>query len=218
METAALPVELPRYVSRETVHAQQAEITFLKLQDGNLRVKYASWRGSQAIGDSLRRKPEVNFADVQACIANLALFDLPTLAAMSRIDRFEASDVGSSSEGPKPKHAISDPVGSRVIAKLSGRKVSDPVGSAVKEIEAALFRMRRETDILRQQLAFVMNPRERHKDNVIIYCEACGREVAGTANDRLRSGFCLKDYRDWLGQGKPNRTQFCISVKESLAA
>ena len=166
----------------------------------------------------MRRKPEVNFADVQACIANLALFDLPTLAAMSRIDRFEASDVGSSSEGPKPKHAISDPVGSRVIAKLSGRKVSDPVGSAVKEIEAALFRMRRETDILRQQLAFVMNPRERHRESIIPQCEACHRDIAATQSDRVRSGYCQSCYGKWVRAGKPYRAQFEAEIREAACA
>ena len=156
----------------------------------------------------MRRKPEVVHQDVQAIIRNLTSFDLVTLSAMSRIDKFEATDVGSSSEGPKPKHSVSDPVGARVVAKLSGRKVHDPVGSAVKEIDRAIFEIRRQTEVLNQQREYVLNPRERHKDNYIQHCEACEREVAGTSNDRIRSGYCASCYNVWIREGRPSRVEF----------
>lgn len=156
----------------------------------------------------MRRKPELVHQDVQAICRNLSRFNLPTLAQLSRIDRFEATDGGSASEGPKPKHSVSDPVGNRVIAKLSGKVVADPVGKAVKEIERTLAEMRRQSEILLQQLDYATNPRERHKDHVIQHCAACDREVAGTSSDRIRSGYCFECYREWLKLGKPNRTQF----------
>jgi hypothetical protein len=164
----------------------------------------------------VRRKPEQVHHDVQTAVSNLSRFTLPVLAQLARIDRFEATD-GSANEGPKPKHSVSDPVGNRVAAKLSGRVIPDPVGHAVKELERSLSEMARQSQILIQQLEYAMNPRERHKDAVLIFCGACGREVAGTSSDRLRSGYCLRDYRTWLELGKPNRTQFENSVRETLA-
>jgi len=161
----------------------------------------------------LRRRPEVVHQDVQAIVRNLSGLDLITLAAFQRIDKYEATQTGGSSEGPKPKHSISDPTGNRVVAKLSGRKVHDPVGQAIKEIDSTIFQIRRMTEVLCQQRDYVLNPRERHKDNIIQHCEACGREVAGTSSDRLRSGYCLKDYKSWLGEGKPSRTQFESKIK-----
>jgi len=164
-------------------------------------------------GSLVRRKPEQTFADVQATIRNLSSLDMITLATMYRIDRFDAEDTGGGGDGPKPKHSVSDPVGNRVVAKLSGRKTSDPVGSAAKEIETTVFQMRRQSEILVQQREFILNPRDRHRDNVIQHCEACLREVACTTNDRIRSGFCYQCYRAWLAQGKPNRVQFCLSIQ-----
>ena len=163
----------------------------------------------------MKRRPEVVHQDVQAIQRNLAAFDLVTLSAMSRIDKYEATDVGSSSEGPKPKHSISDPVGSRVVAKLSGRKVSDPVGQAVKEVDRALFDMRRASEVLIQQRDFILNPRERHKDNYIEHCVGCLREIACTPNDRARQGFCMQCYRAWRKEGQPNKTSFALRIRES---
>lgn len=39
-------------------------------------------------------------------------------------------------------------------------------------------------------------------------CLCCDRWVEGTANDRLRAGYCEKDYRAWLRAGKPDRVMF----------
>ena len=163
----------------------------------------------------MRRKPEQVHQDVQATIRNLSAFTLVSLAEMARIDKFEATDVGSSSEGPKPKHSISDPVGARVVAKLSGRKVSDPVGSAVKEIDRAIFDMRRASEVMLQQLEYVRNPRERHRAMTTPQCGACGRDVAATPNDRIRSGYCASCYNKWLREGKPSRTSFEARIRES---
>lgn len=166
----------------------------------------------------MRRKPDIVFQDVTAIHRNLAKFDLPTLSALARIDRFNPNDTGSSSEGPKPKHSVSDPVGNRVVAKLSGRTTPDPVGKTVKEIDRELMDIRRRSEILVQQLDFVLNPRDRHKDNYVAHCEACRREVACTTNDRLRSGYCMKDYREWVSLGRPDRLQFELMVRERSQA
>lgn len=155
----------------------------------------------------MKRKPDVIHQDVLFIRKQLERFTLPVLAQMHRIDRYEATDVSGSGE-LKPKNTISDPVGNKVVSILSGRNQADPVGKAAKDIERELHEMRRRVEILVQQLDFVLNPRDRHKDNVIIHCAACEREVAGTTNDRIRSGYCQACYREWLRQGKPNRGHF----------
>lgn len=40
------------------------------------------------------------------------------------------------------------------------------------------------------------------------HCAACDRWVEGTANDRLRSGYCHTDYTAWVRAGRPDRAQF----------
>jgi hypothetical protein len=164
------------------------------------------------------RRPEVIYNDISAIMKNLGMFDLPTLADMARINKFEASDVGSSGEGPKPKHSISDPTGSHVVQKLSGRKIPDPVGSASREVDRAIFEIRRKTEVLIQQLAYIQNPRDRLREMMVANCEACLRVVACTSSDRLRSGFCYQDYRKWLSLGKPNRTQFIAQIQADQEA
>ena len=139
------------------------------------------------------------------------------LANLSRINKYGPTDVGSSSEGPNPKHSVSDPVGARVVAKLSGRKPSDPVGDAIREMDTTIFRIRRDTEVLLQQLSFATNPRERHKDNYIETCVVCLREIACTPNDRPRAGMCYEHYRRWLKEGKPNKTSFALAIREELS-
>ena len=173
------------------------------------------------------RRPEVIYEDLKAIARNLGMFDLPTLADMARINKFEASDVGSSGEGPKPKHSISDPTGSRISSKYSSKKgdppfkrtkIHDPVGSASKEVDRAIFEIRRKTEVLIQQLAYIQNPRDRLRELMVANCEACLRIVACTSSDRLRSGFCYQDYRKWLSLGKPNRTQFIAQIQADQEA
>jgi hypothetical protein len=40
------------------------------------------------------------------------------------------------------------------------------------------------------------------------FCGCCGRWVEGTANDRLRSGYCHTDYTAWIRDGRPDRLAF----------
>jgi hypothetical protein len=155
------------------------------------------------MGKKMKRKPERIFEDIKTIRKGLDKLTLPTLAQLSRIDRYEADDVGGSS-GPKPKNQVSDPTGNRVAAK----RTVDPVGDAVKAIDSRLFNMAREMQTLLQQLDYALNPRDRHRQSAVIHCGACEREVAGTNSDRLRSGYCFSCYRKWIAQERPNRGAF----------
>lgn len=48
-------------------------------------------------------------------------------------------------------------------------------------------------------------------------CLACHRKVEGTANDRLRSGYCAACYRAWLRDGKPDRLRFERARRQEAA-
>jgi hypothetical protein len=151
----------------------------------------------------MKRKPERIYEDVKSLKKGLDRLTLATLAELARIDRYQADDVGGSS-GPKPKNQVSDPTGNKVAAK----RTPDPVGDAVKAIDRRLSTMAREMQTLMQQLDYALNPRARHRETAVIYCQACEREVAGTASDRLRSGYCFSCYRKWIAQERPNRGAF----------
>lgn len=151
----------------------------------------------------MKRKPERIYQDVKTIRKGLDKLTLPVLAELARIDKYAADDV-SGSGGMKPKNQISDPTGNRVAASTT----PDPVGDAIKSIDSRIFNMAREFQTLLQQLDYALNPRERHRASAVIHCGACEREVAGTASDRLRSGYCFSCYRKWIAQERPNRGAF----------
>lgn len=47
-----------------------------------------------------------------------------------------------------------------------------------------------------------------HRTDPSGHCNACTRWVEGTANDRLRAGYCAACYRAWDRAGRPDRVQF----------
>lgn len=110
-----------------------------------------------------------------------------------------------------------DPTGNAVAHRLDSKHLeSDPVYAAVKSMAANLRAMADLAVSIEQSARFVLEVKERAKESQVVQCEACGREVAGTANDRLRSGYCTKDYMRWLRAGKPYRMSFEIEVRNSL--
>ena len=159
----------------------------------------------------MTRKAERIYEDVKVIKTALDRLSLPTLAQLNRIDKYQADDVSGGGSGPKPKNSISDPTGNRVAA----RRTPDPVGDACKSIDRRIFAIAKEMQTLVQQLDFVLNPRDRHRETQVIHCAACEREVAGTANDRLRSGYCYQCYRKWLKEGQPSRVLFERQQRES---
>lgn len=49
-------------------------------------------------------------------------------------------------------------------------------------------------------------------------CQACHAVVTGTANDRIKSGFCTACYAAWLRQGRPDRAEFGASRRTPRTA
>lgn len=49
-------------------------------------------------------------------------------------------------------------------------------------------------------------------------CAACLRHVEGTADDRIRAGYCEADYRAWLRAGRPDRVRFEYDRRAETAA
>lgn len=49
------------------------------------------------------------------------------------------------------------------------------------------------------------------------HCQACGRWVEGTANDRLRAGYCDADRKAWERAGRPDRPTFERQRRSSAA-
>lgn len=117
--------------------------------------------------------------------------------------------------GPKGKGSISDPTLAAVLR--TEQKFNDPVFDAVREIAFALNDIRRLTQSIDDKVRFVTQGAERVKQSTIIHCEACGREIAGTANDRVRSGYCAADFQAWLRAGKPYRYTFELSRRARAA-
>lgn len=161
----------------------------------------------------MKRKPEDIRADIDRIRHNLQKFDIAVLKELQRIDRFEVWE-GSSGGGPKPKNAVSDPTGNRVAMRMDGRLERDPVGKAVKQIDTAIFNMARQTETLLAQLTFILDPKARKEPEAkTAYCQACGRVVEATRADRLRSGYCTRDYTRWIREGRPSRTQFELAIR-----
>lgn len=102
---------------------------------------------------------------------------------------------------------ISDPTYTAVERNLMA-KVSDPVFDTVKEISILLDEIHELAQRIETKVAFAVGAADRKRESTIIHCEACGREIAGTPNDRVRSGYCSADFQAWVRAGRPYRTQF----------
>jgi ribosomal protein L34E len=99
---------------------------------------------------------------------------------------------------------------------MSGESSSDPIYEAVRTIALTLNDIATLTQLIDQQIRYVTEGAERVKQSTIAHCEACGREVASTPRDRLRSGYCSKDYAKWTRQGRPYRATFEAQVVKEL--
>lgn len=88
------------------------------------------------------------------------------------------------------------------------------VDDALREMEQALGRLE---SALTQIVAPLVEKDPPARSNMT-ECEACGRTVAGTPQDRLRSGFCTGDYHRWRRLGQPDRAAFCRDRMREVSA
>jgi hypothetical protein len=114
---------------------------------------------------------------------------------------------------------ISRPVENAVIARehtldstirnIDGTDIRIPRGMTVVDeqlrvIEAAFTMIELELS----QIEAPLTRKDAPARTNISECEACGRTVAGTPTDRLRSGYCDACRKAWDRAGRPDRVQF----------
>ena len=120
-----------------------------------------------------------------------------------------------------------------------GCRNNDEVGKAVQNIFSGIEKMARlanalesadkPRDVLRP-LAGVAGSVERGLDFVVFVhdkargrvstlagpCQCCGRQVAGTEKDRMRSGLCEADYKAWCRDGRPERAPWIEQRRQKV--
>jgi len=99
---------------------------------------------------------------------------------------------------------------------MSGRDVSDPVWDSVREIATMLNDVASLCQSIDNRVRFITETEERVKESTIVHCQACGREVAGTVKDRIRSGYCQSCYAAWTRTGRTYRMAFEVSIRQKL--
>lgn len=121
-----------------------------------------------------------------------------------------------SASGPKGKGTVTDPTLSAVIRSM-GKRADDPIYDTVQRIARTLADVATLCQDIDQMVAYVTTVKEFEQVKTIAYCQACGREVAGTSSDRIRSGYCMADYQAWTRKGRPYRTQFEAEIKAKIS-
>ena len=122
------------------------------------------------------------------------------------------------------KGTHSDPTAAAVLGHLvakDGRLVEregakDSIFEAVKGLAQSIHDMAELARSVEQTMRFILEGPERLKEAQVVHCAACGREVAATKVDRIRSGYCAACYMAWLRDGRPYRFAFEVSRRNSL--
>lgn len=126
-------------------------------------------------------------------------------------------DVKSSDRVSVSRGSISDPTGSSVVEQLTleeeGHAHQDALFEAGRTLAHSMKAMADAARVVEQSAHFVLEIQERTKKAETAHCLACGREVACTPKDPLKSGYCNKDYMTWYRQERPNRTTFEAEIK-----
>jgi hypothetical protein len=155
--------------------------------------------------------------DIERVSKTLSALPNKTVVELVRRAGKEESPSRSGDRVSVSRGSHNDPTGNAVAHRLDSKHPEhDPVYAAVKAMAVNLSKMADLAVSIEQSARFVLEVKERAKESQVVQCEACGREVAGTANDRLRSGYCARHYTAWLRAGKPYRMTFEMSIKDSL--
>jgi hypothetical protein len=87
----------------------------------------------------------------------------------------------------------------------------DPAGDAIRQLFADIADISRITEHISQRVAYLTNVQYaagRKPSSGAGICGACRRDVPGTSDDRLRSGYCDSCRKAWERAGRPDRHQF----------
>lgn len=116
--------------------------------------------------------------------------------------------------GPRGRGTHTDPTLTAVMRSMSEKRIADPIYDSVRELALVLADMVALAQKIDEKVRYVTQPDKQAKEAAVICCEACGREVAGTPKDRVRSGYCSACYADWTRSGRPYRAQFEAERRE----
>lgn len=155
--------------------------------------------------------------DIERSLKTLNKLSPALVADLVRRSRYRATEKPRSVQGAKSKGTHSDPTLAAVVRKLSGEQGTDPIFESVKTLAITLNDIATLCQLIDQQIRFVTEVGERAKESTIVHCQACGREVAGTPKDRIRSGYCQADYAKWIRAGRPYRASFEAGIKQELS-
>lgn len=153
--------------------------------------------------------------DIERSLKTLNKLTPALVADLVRRGGTRATPERSQSNGPRGKGTHSDPTLAAVVRKLSGNSSSDPIFDAVRSIALALDDIAKQCQHIDDAVRFATNADT--KESTIVYCQACGREIAGTPADRVRSGYCQADYQRWLRAGRPYRATFEAQVQQEFS-
>jgi hypothetical protein len=155
--------------------------------------------------------------DIERVHRTLTALPHRTVVELVRRAGKRESSIRSGDRVSVSRGSHNDPTGDAVARRLDSKHLeSDAVYEAIQSMALNLRTMADLAVLVDQSARFVLDVQERTKEAQIVRCEACGREVANTPSDRLRSGYCPRHYMAWLRAGKPYRLSFEIEVRNSL--
>lgn len=174
----------------------------------------------------LRKATTFKTRTVDVAAAGLDTFTAERLADLfargehsPRPDGFPTSSR-SSIRSSEPSSSTERAALTIVEAQEQRRDFSDPLGKNVDELKANLREIARLTKRCQWLAGVIENAGEVVKDvQDPDRCQACDVEVAGTREDRLRSGYCKAHYEAWraLPPDQRDRVRFEASVRSRLA-
>lgn len=149
--------------------------------------------------------------------------------ATAQADGFKSGNYGSGGESTSTESAALSGLPDDDDARDDWRRHTRPdyIGG---NIEKALAKLDEATLALRacdrflQPVLHAADAKQGRRLSIGI-CNACGRDVPGTSNDRLKSGYCTSVkgidpsgcYEQWIGEGRPDRLRFEQVVKTGSA-
>jgi hypothetical protein len=87
----------------------------------------------------------------------------------------------------------------------------DPLGDFVGEFQGQVSEIHGLAKLAHKRATVVLKAADSYRgrqSSLQGVCAACGRDVAGSDIDRLRSGYCDACYRSWIRAGMPDRPKF----------
>lgn len=146
---------------------------------------------------------------------DLTEFTDATIDDLCRRANVGAGRDGYSGGGDGGRHSKGgDPTMSVGLALVEHGALPDPIGAlidkAFHDLETARQALRVAANAARKVM-LIAPPTAAElaaRKTGVGDCQACGHNCTGVGDDRLRSGYCPKDWKAWKRAGMPDRFQF----------